>query len=144
MIFPKKVTYGIRALLELATVYPDGQKTIMEISKATGVPKKFLGQVLLELNKGSIVRSLKGNKGGYALNASPNVINMENVARTLGANIQFAECLSGPSNNCVTSSRCKLQVFLKKQQAVLNQALKSTSLADIQNIPLAGSSDYTI
>src|SRR5258708_6773777 len=63
----QKSRYALRALLYLAARSDPAPVQISEIAEAENIPRKFLEQILLELKKTGIVRSLRGRTGGYAL-----------------------------------------------------------------------------
>ena len=61
-----KSDYAIRALLQLAAEEPKLVKVDV-IVREQGLPRKFVGAILGELRRDSIVRSQRGAEGGYAL-----------------------------------------------------------------------------
>ncbi|MBW3632546.1 MAG: Rrf2 family transcriptional regulator, partial [Chloroflexi bacterium] len=58
-----KVDYALRALAELAVADPGTMKA-EAISRAQGIPPKFLENILLELRHAGIVLSQRGAEGG--------------------------------------------------------------------------------
>ena len=67
-----KGDYALKAVLDLALHYNE-VATSHDLAKRIDAPIKFLEQVLLELRKGGIVQSRRGNIGGnyVAADASP-------------------------------------------------------------------------
>ena len=55
---------------------------IADIAAASGIPRKYLEQVLLDLKTGGILESKKGQGGGYRLSRSPDEIS---IGQVLGA-----------------------------------------------------------
>ncbi|RYG75016.1 Rrf2 family transcriptional regulator [bacterium] len=55
---------------------------IADIAAASGIPRKYLEQVLLDLKTGGLLESKKGQGGGYRLSRSPDEIS---VGQVLGA-----------------------------------------------------------
>ena len=61
-----KADYAVRAVLELATV-DDGLVKGEQISRAQGIPLKFLENILIDLRHAGIVHAQRGAEGGYRL-----------------------------------------------------------------------------
>ncbi len=56
----QKARYALRALLYLAARGDTAPVQISEIAESENIPRKFLEQILLELKKPGIVRSVRG------------------------------------------------------------------------------------
>jgi Rrf2 family protein len=81
-----KADYGMRALLELTSVYLEEPSTLVKaetISEAQDIPAKFLEGILRQLRQTGIVASKRGAAGGYRLNQSPAEITIADVVRAL-------------------------------------------------------------
>src|SRR5712691_2476559 len=78
-----KADYAVRATAELAAA--GGTKPIKgdQISRAQGIPLKFLLNILSELNHAGIVRSTRGAVGGYQLARRPEDITLADVIRAV-------------------------------------------------------------
>jgi Rrf2 family protein len=75
-----KADYAVRAAVELAAA-GDGPTKGDAISKAQGIPLKFLENILTELRHAGIVRSQRGADGGYWLARDPKLITVADVIR---------------------------------------------------------------
>ncbi len=80
-ILPKKCIYALRAVFELSFRNSAEPVTIEEIAHAQDIPARFLEIILLELKKGGIVDSVRGNEGGYILSAAPSQISVGDVIK---------------------------------------------------------------
>ncbi len=77
-----RADYAVRALTELAA--RDGEAVTAEsISRAQGVPLKFLLGILGELRRAGLVRSQRGPSGGYLLDRDPGSITIADVMRAV-------------------------------------------------------------
>jgi Rrf2 family protein len=141
MFLSKKCTYGIRALIYLLSVYPNGQLTIPAIAANTKIPKKFLDQVLLQLNKAGILKSKKGSRGGYSLHKSPREITIYEIIEALSGPILVAECAE---NNfyCNKKEKCKVNDYIMETSEKIKAIFKETSLQQIYDRPLKNPAIY--
>ncbi|HIK27725.1 MAG: Rrf2 family transcriptional regulator [Oscillatoriaceae bacterium SKW80] len=72
MQLSSKSEYAILALLELAAEYKNGEPLqIRQIAAKQNIPDRYLEQLLANLRRGGLVRSLRGAKGGYVLGREP-------------------------------------------------------------------------
>jgi Rrf2 family cysteine metabolism transcriptional repressor len=63
----KKGVYGLSAMYVLALNTQDTLMHSKDIAKKANIPHNFLEQILIILKKEKLVRSIRGNKGGYRL-----------------------------------------------------------------------------
>ena len=71
MRIPMKVDYGVRALVELASIYGEGQVRTADIAYRQGIPEAYLDQLMTTLNKFGFVISRRGPQGGHKLAMPP-------------------------------------------------------------------------
>ena len=79
----KKSEYGVRALIEIARHHGSGWRQISHIAEATGIPDKFLEQILLALKNRGILQSRRGADGGYAFARAPSDVTLNDVVTAL-------------------------------------------------------------
>jgi Rrf2 family protein len=79
-----KADYAVRAAAELAAAQPAGRPVKGEqLSRAQGIPHKFLENILADLRHAGIVRTRRGAEGGYALTRSAADISVADVLRAV-------------------------------------------------------------
>ena len=130
MILSKRCTYGTRALLELAKVYPEGLLSTRAISEKAGIPRKFLDQLLLQLKKTGIVRSKQGSLGGYSLTMNPDSLRMNEVIEALNGPLVVAECLED-EHPCRKKDFCQVNMLSSNIKKLLDGYLNGLSLRDL-------------
>ncbi len=84
-----KGNYGVAAALELAGNYGNGLLQLKDIAQKRNIPRDYLVQLLNRLSKAGIVRSVRGNNGGYMLNDHPENISFLRVLELLEGAIEF-------------------------------------------------------
>ena len=125
----RRTDYGVRALINLAQHYPQGQAA-PAIAKDMEIPVGFLRQVLQELGRAGLVSSQPGRAGGYALTKDPNQVTLHEVIEALeGKNEDPACALDG--GPCHWEKACALHwVWMAAKDAFTN-TLQSATLAQI-------------
>ena len=66
-----KGDYGVRALVELAHHYGEGQVQSAAIAARQSIPEPYLDQLLTTLRRAGFIRSVRGPQGGHALIRDP-------------------------------------------------------------------------
>jgi Rrf2 family protein len=77
-----KADYAVRAMLELASV-DDGLVKGERISRAQGIPLKFLENILIDLRHAGIVHAQRGAEGGYRLARDAGDVTLGDVIRAV-------------------------------------------------------------
>jgi len=134
-----KLNLAISALVE---IYKSGRKGPVgagEISRATGLSKRYLEQVLGLLAKSGIVTSARGKNGGYELAASPDNIKLsdiwgavrEDITIPVNAGVTIAKAEDTSKNKAVASIWRELHdivsVYMKEQ------SLRTVALLDLES-----------
>ncbi len=83
MKISQKGLYALQAMMMLARKYSRGLVKIREIASAEKLPEKFLGLILLQLNRARLVESVRGARGGYRLRRVPSKIFLGAIIRTI-------------------------------------------------------------
>jgi Rrf2 family cysteine metabolism transcriptional repressor len=115
-----KGDYALKAVLDLALHYNE-VVTSHDLAQRIDAPIKFLEQVLLELKKGGIVQSRRGNIGGYLLSRPPAQITVGDVVRVIEGPIEPIACVNEEYANCADLKKCVFkQIWQKVNRATTN------------------------
>jgi len=94
MRLSRKCEYAFLALITLSDNYKKQLSNIDEISKANGIPRKFLEHILSLLKSANYIRSVRGPKGGYELIKPPSEISMAEIVRLVDGPIAASPSVS--------------------------------------------------
>src|SRR6201996_5879368 len=129
----QKARYALHALIVLAEHSGEEPMMIADIADAAGVPRKFLEQILLELRKRGILRSLRGRSGGYLLAKSPKDISFADIIRVTDGPLALAPCVSVTAyhrcEDCVDEKTCAIRKVLLQARDATAAVLESQTLA---------------
>lgn len=125
--------YALLALIHLAREEDSGYVPAQVIAEAQGIPHKFLEQLLLVLRRGRLVKSQKGQHGGFRLARSPAKITLAEVIRLLDGALAPTESVSTYFYEPTPVEREKrlLKVF-KEIRDLVSRKLEATTLADVR------------
>jgi Rrf2 family protein len=125
-----KAEYAMRALLTLAAE-PDAKSLTAErLAAAQSLPVKFLENILVDLRRGGLVTSQRGNEGGYRLARRASEITAADVLRLIDG--PLAEVRGArPEESRYEGPAEHLQEVWVAARAALRSVLEHVSLADI-------------
>jgi Rrf2 family protein len=135
MRLSKKSVYALKALTCLGSPDSPPLLSIQEIAQRESIPKKFLEQVLLALNRAGIVQSNRGKAGGYALRGAPAGITLGNIVRAVDGPLSPLPCANPVAPvrcaDCASLDHCWLRTLMVEVGGAVNAALDQITLADI-------------
>jgi Rrf2 family protein len=125
-----KGDYSVRAVLDLARAHGGERRKAREISDKMDIPRKYLPQVLGDLIKAGLVRSVAGPGGGYSLARPPVEVSLLEVVEAAEGPVQRKRCLlrGGP---CHWDDACALHAAWANAQEKMVEELSNTNFADL-------------
>lgn len=124
--------YGLLALVYLARQKEDEFISIEVIAKAQGIPPKFLEQLMLAMKRAHLLRSIKGQRGGYALAKKPSEITLAEVIRLFDGALAPTESVSENFyESTPIEKEKKLTRVFKDIRDYVSQKLEKTTIADV-------------
>lgn len=127
-MFSQTVEYALRAVAHLTQMAPN-PRTTDQIAEATKVPKAYLSKVLQSLVRADLVRSQRGIGGGMTLARTSDKLTILDVVNAVEPLQRIRSCPLGLSTHGLTL--CPLHRRLDNALAMVEEAFKSTSLADL-------------
>ena len=91
MRLSKRTEYGLRAVVQLARLWPTGFVQSRDLAKQEDLPNKFLEAILLALRRGGFLESKVGSGGGYRLSRPPRDISVGDLIRRLEGRLTIKE-----------------------------------------------------
>lgn len=134
MKFSSQEEYGLRCLLRIARQGGHGGLTIPEISGAEGISSFYVAKLLRVLRRAGLVKSARGQIGGYTLSRPPNQIVVGEALAALGGRLfepDFCEDHAGVEVTCTSSVDCSIRSLWQAVQQMVDRVLSKTTLTDL-------------
>jgi Rrf2 family protein len=129
----QKARYALHALIVLAEHGDSEPMMIAEVAERARVPRKFLEQILLDLKRRGIVRSMRGRAGGYMLGRLPKNITFAEVIRTIDGPLALSPCVSTTAyhkcEDCDDEETCAIRKVLLAARDATAAILEEKTLA---------------
>ncbi len=131
MKFSTKGRYALRIMIDLAVNDNGEYIRLRDISERQGITVKYLEQIMPLLTRAGMVRSYRGNNGGYRLSRRPEEYTVGEILRTTEGNLAPIPCLEDEPNQCPRSQECTTLPFWEGMWRVINEYADSVKLADL-------------
>lgn len=126
-----KGRYALRMLVYLAAHQEDGFISLKEIADTQNISKKYLEQIVPMLNKDGILRTNRGNRGGYMLARRPQDCTVGDILRATEGSLAPVSCLEYDVNDCPRAEACPTLSIWEGLYKVINEYLDSVTLQDL-------------
>lgn len=103
-----KGRYGLRVMTDLAVNGNGGCVSLKDIAEREHLSEKYLEQIVNQLSKAGLVKSLRGAKGGYILTREATEITVEDILKATEGSLAPVACAEDNGKcasygDCVTS-----------------------------------------
>jgi Rrf2 family protein len=124
-----KGRYGLKAMFDLARHYGDQPISLSSIAERSNISLSYLEQLISQLRKAGVVKSIRGAQGGYILNGTPADITVGQVLRAL-EQLAPVDCVTD-DHDCSSSEFCVTRVVYKK---ILDSILETVDNITLQDM----------
>lgn len=125
--------YGLRCLLQLATLQTGESLTLNQIAEREGITTANAGKLMWLLNKAGFVSATRGTKGGYSLARGADEICLNEVIKVLDEDVLSKHCESytGILDSCVHKGDCGIRPVIVGLHEIVENALSQITLAQL-------------
>lgn len=126
-----KARYALRILLDVAAnASSDSPRTGAAIAKAQQISEKFLSRIVVTLREKGLLRSVRGNVGGFRLAMSPDDISLLDIVEAMQGPLAILDCLA-PGTSCPRARACLARRVWADVNASFAASLAEVSLASV-------------
>src|SRR3954467_12525548 len=125
--------YGLRCLVQLATLKDGETLTLPQIAEREGISTANAGKLMWLLNKAGFAHSTRGTKGGYFLARPATDIHLSEIIRVLDQDVLSKHCESytGILDSCIHSGDCGIRPVIVGLHEIVENALSQITLAQL-------------
>lgn len=131
MLITRRSDYAMRIIRVLKD---GGVHNVREICEKEDIPKAFTYKILRELEQEGLVRSERGNQGGYLLNKSLDELTVYDIVSITEGDVAILHCMKEECDKNPADMPCKVHKEIARIQGVLMKELKKKSMAEIMGI----------
>jgi len=124
----KRTEYGLRAVVQLARLWPQHFVQSRELSQTEKLPNKFLESILLALRRGGFLESKVGSGGGYRLSRAPKEISTGELIRRLEGRLTIKE---SPSTTDLSPGEVAVRLLNDRLTKATDEVLDNLTLEQL-------------
>lgn len=125
--------YALKALLNVARAKGETRQVSL-IAEDEQIPRKFLESIMSDLRRAGLVRSTRGNLGGYQLARGADDITFGEIMRATDGPLSMLPCVSHNfyqrCDDCRDEHRCYLRTLFAEVRDAVTAILDRRTLAD--------------
>jgi Rrf2 family protein len=122
----RKIDYGLRAMIFLASITPGDIVPFREIARRMQIPEEFAAKILKTLAVKGLVKSTRGARGGYCLAKPMRDISFLDVIEAVEGPVIVNLCLEGEASCKLTPSCTMYSVWKQGQERMLEVYRQAT------------------
>ena len=99
-----KGRYAVMAMADLASYSNNKPVSLSEISTRQNISLAYLEQLFIHLKESKLVKSVRGVKGGYALEKPASEIRLSNIFHAVNEEVKTLNCKKDSKKGCNSKS----------------------------------------
>ena len=127
-----KGRYAVMAMADLALFEDSGPINLTDISLRQNISLAYLEQIFIKLKKNNLVKSVRGAKGGYKLEHSPEEIKISNIIAAVDEEVKMLNCKKESKKGCNNkSTKCITHNLWDQLDQHINDFFEKVKLQDL-------------
>ena len=127
-----KGRYAVMAMADLASFGDKGPTNLTDISLRQNISLAYLEQIFIKLKKSHLVKSVRGAKGGYVLELSPEEIRISNIISAVDEEVKMLNCKKESKKGCNNkSTKCITHNLWDQLDQHINSFFEKVKLQDL-------------
>ena len=124
--------YAVMAMADLALFKDKGPTSLTDISLRQNISLAYLEQIFIKLKNKNLVKSIRGAKGGYVLEISPEDIKISNIIQAVDEEVKTLNCKKESKRGCNNKySKCITHNLWDQLDQHINSFFERVKLQDL-------------
>jgi Rrf2 family transcriptional regulator, iron-sulfur cluster assembly transcription factor len=124
--------YAVMAMADLAMFKDNGPTSLTDISIRQNISLAYLEQIFIKLKSNNLVKSVRGAKGGYILEISPEEIKISNIISAVDEEVKTLNCKKESKKGCNNkSTKCITHNLWDQLDQHINNFFEKIKLQDL-------------
>lgn len=133
MMVSTKGRYALTVMVDLARNSGEDFVSLADISERENLSMKYLESIISVLNKGGMLLSARGKKGGYKLARKPSEYNISEILLLTEGSLAPVNCIMQDGVQCKKAATCSTLPLWAGLDKVIDKYLGGITLEDIIN-----------
>lgn len=133
MMISSKGRYALRVMIDLSQNNTGELISLKEVAARQNISMKYLEMIVSMLQKGGLLISGRGKKGGYRLAKDTSEYTIGSILKLTEKTLSPVNCIEGGTVNCEKAGYCITLPMWKKLDGIVDEYLESITLEDLLN-----------
>ena len=130
-----KGRYAVMAMADLASYSKNKPVSLSEISIRQNISLAYLEKLFVHLKENKLVKSVRGVKGGYALEKPASEIKLSNIFYAVNEEVKTLNCKKSSKRGCNSkSTKCITHNLWDQLDQHINGFFERVKLQDLANL----------
>ncbi|MFA7073656.1 MAG: Rrf2 family transcriptional regulator [Endomicrobiaceae bacterium] len=126
-----KGRYSLRLMIDLAEHNNGEYIALKDISFRQKISVKYLEQIIAQLSKAGLLKSVRGPQGGYKLAKHPKDYTAGEILRVTEGSLSPVACLDFKPNRCGGYEKCSTIDFWKGLDKIIREYVDGKTLEEL-------------
>lgn len=126
-----KGRYALRTMIDLTVNDTGAPIPLKDIATRQNISLKYMEQIISLLIKSKLVKSVRGNNGGYLLAKPSMQYTAGDILRAAEGDMSPIACIERDHSNCKRADYCSVLPFWLGLNKVINGYLDSVTLSEL-------------
>jgi Rrf2 family protein len=131
MMVSTKGRYALTVMVDLARKGENGYVSLSDIAESENLSMKYLESIIAILNKGGLLKSLRGKNGGYMLAREPKDYSINEILLLTEGTLAPVNCIMQEGVQCEKAATCSTLPLWAGLDKVIENYLTGITLEDI-------------
>ena len=131
MMVSTKGRYALTVMVDLARKGENGYVSLSDIAESENLSMKYLESIIAILNKGGLLKSLRGKNGGYMLAREPKDYSINEILLLTEGTLAPVNCIIQEGVQCEKAATCSTLPLWAGLDKVIENYLSGITLEDI-------------
>ena len=131
MMVSTKGRYALTVMVDLAKYSDGGYVSLSDIAEREHLSMKYLERIISILNKGGMLKSLRGKNGGYMLAREPEDYTVNEILLLTEGTLAPVNCIMQDGVQCDKAATCSTLPLWAGLDNVIENYLRTITLEDI-------------
>lgn len=128
MLITKRSDYALR----ICRALQDGEThNVREICENEDIPKAFAYKIIREMEQSGIVKSERGNKGGYYLTRGLDELTVYDIISITEEDLAIVHCIKEECERNTNDVPCRMHSEMERIQGILEKEMRGRTIAEI-------------
>lgn len=141
MMLTTKGRYAVMAMVDIACQISDNPVSLTDVATRQQINIDYLEQIFLKLRRNGLITSIRGAKGGYKLDKTPEEIKIADIIKAIEEPVKLLRCTNNEKEGCMKNkARCVTHHLWEGLDNLIHEYLQSVTLEQVKNNDFQGKS----